>query len=222
MLRCLAILAALVLASSPAFAAPATPPPPEFDPQTESTPQFFVVEVLSAPTAEASWFSPAFLQRMPLAELQGRLNALHQNLGSFYSVRPMGDYFDVQFTKGRARARISLVNAQIDSFVVYNQISRATDEGSRRLAQIFAVTPPIPAVLFSEQFLRTYPLGDLDRLIAQYKHTYGPYRAVTIAGNETYIVQFDHGVMGARLHVDEDEKIDGLTFEPVATVKPGG
>jgi hypothetical protein len=220
MIRRFALLAALLAAAlPPAASAQNLPAPEELQPQTEINAQFYVVQVLSQPSPEASWFSPAFLKQMPLPELQMRLDALHQNLGGFVSIRPIGDYYDVQFTRGRARVRVSLVKSQIDTFVVYNQISHATDQGSFRLAQIFQAVPPIPPVLFSAGFLRSYPLGDLDKLVAQYKRTYGAYRSVAIAGNETYIVQFEHGVMGARLHIDENEKIDGLAFEPIASVK---
>jgi hypothetical protein len=221
MLRRFAFLAAAVLALTPGTArALDPPPPPDIQPQSDVTPQFALVQVLSQPQIDASWFTEAFLKKMTTAQLQNELTALHANLGSFFSIRPMSDYYDVQFTRGRARARITLVNSQIDSLTVYDQISRATDKGSYRLAQIFQAQPPLPAVLFSQNFLLTYPTAELDRLIAQYKHTYGAYKTVSIAGNEKYLVQFTRGVLGARLHLDENEKIDGLTFEPVASIKP--
>lgn len=222
MLLRLAILAALTLALLPARAlAVDPPPPPEIQPQSETTPQFALVQVLSQPAPDAAWFTPAYLKTTSLNQVQAQLNALHQNVGSFFSIRAVGDYYDVQFTRGRARAKISLVNQQIDQLTIYDEISRATDEGRYRLEQIFQAVPPLPKVLFSQGFLLSYPTSELDKLLAQYKKTYGPYRAVSIAGNETYVVQFERGVMGARLHLDENQRIDGLTFEPVATVKAG-
>jgi hypothetical protein len=215
------LVMALVLAGTLYGVAPAqgVPPPPDIVPQDGASQQWTLVQVLSSAQLEALWFTESLLRTSPLPVLQERVAALHRNLGTFISIRPVGEYYEVIFTKGKAKARIAMVGPQISSLEIFDQVNRSTEDGSFRLAQIFQAHP-LPDVLFAPGFLREYPLDRVAGWIAFLKQRYGPYRSVTIAGNEAYLVGFERGATGAKLHLDENGKIDGLSFQPLATVGP--
>jgi hypothetical protein len=216
----LAAACALALALScgrPASADP--PPPPEIIPQDTQSAQFTLIQVLTASDLQKIWFTDPFLKAEPLPQLQAKLNQTRAVLGTFVSIRPDGDHYDARFTKGRAKVKMFMVGPQIDNLEIYDEISKTTDDGAYRLAQIFQANP-IPDVLFSRGFLVQFPLANVQSTVAEMKRRYGPYRSLAIAGDQTYLIQFDHGASIAKLHLDEDEHVDGLSFESAADFTP--
>jgi hypothetical protein len=195
------------------------PPPPEIIPQDTMSAQFTLIQVLTAGQVQQSWFTEAFVKAEPLPQIQSLIDRTRATLGTFISLRPNGDHYDARFTKGRAKVKMFMVGPQIDNLEIYDPVTKATDDGAYRLSQIFQANP-IPDVLFSQTFLIEFPITRVQSTVAGMKRQYGSYRSLTITGDETYLVQFERGATVAKLHLDENQRVDGMSFETPAAIAP--
>jgi hypothetical protein len=75
---------------------------------------------------------------------------------------------------------------------------------------------------FSGAFLAQVPAGKIDEVIASLKSSLGEYRSVELTPAK-FVAHFAKGTDDVLIHLDENEKIDGLFFRPpaVASLEEG-
>ncbi|MFI5301518.1 MAG: serine hydrolase, partial [Polyangiales bacterium] len=80
------------------------------DGPTPTTADAAVTRLLSAPEAQARWFSPAFLAAVPIEKIRGVVGDMRAHAGAFVSIASRPDSMTVRFERGR-----SVTRAAIDS-----------------------------------------------------------------------------------------------------------
>jgi beta-lactamase class A len=76
--------------------------------QTPPTPKAALERLFTERPAKAEWFAPAFLQQVPLAQVEAILQQLLTSLGRYEGVEPDGPNFRVNFERGVVPTQISL------------------------------------------------------------------------------------------------------------------
>lgn len=99
----------LLLVLSPVgFSQPAPQTPGQ---SMQLSPQTALERVLTASPLQGQWFEPAFLNQVPLTQVQDLIASLQKQFGAYQRVQAEGDRFLVLFERGRVTAQIAL-NAQ--------------------------------------------------------------------------------------------------------------
>ena len=76
--------------------------------QATLTPKAALERLFTERPAKSEWFAPAFLQQVPLAQVEAILQQLLDGLGRYEGVAPDGPNFRVNFERGVVPAQISL------------------------------------------------------------------------------------------------------------------
>jgi hypothetical protein len=69
---------------------------------------------------------------------------------------------------------------------------------------------------FSASFLAQVPASKVDQVIAHVKAALGDYRSIEFTP-EKFVAHFAKGTDDVLIHLDADNKIDGLLFRPPVT-----
>ncbi|MBV9719941.1 MAG: hypothetical protein JOZ77_11525 [Candidatus Eremiobacteraeota bacterium] len=69
------------------------------------------------------------------------------------------------------------------------------------------------AAWFSDSFLSQIPATEVDRVIASVTTALGAYQSLEI-GSDQFVAHFLKGTDVVLIHLDTDDKIDGLLFKP--------
>lgn len=72
------------------------------------SPQAALERLFTTRPVQAAWFTPSFLQEVPLTQVEQVLSTLEAQLGRYLGVQPEGDGFVVSFEKGEVPTRIAL------------------------------------------------------------------------------------------------------------------
>uniref|UniRef100_A0A7C3HBK3 Serine hydrolase n=1 Tax=Meiothermus ruber TaxID=277 RepID=A0A7C3HBK3_MEIRU len=105
--------------------------------QAPITPKAALERLFTERPARAEWFAPAFLQQVPLAQVEAILQQLLGGLGRYEGVEPDGPNFRVNFERGVVPAQISL-------------------DSEGRIQGLFFRPPQPKAALTPEQLLAEY------------------------------------------------------------------
>lgn len=87
-----------------------------------------------------------------------------------------------------------------------------SDFARARLDAMFR-TGHADAAWFSASFLAQVPVAKVDAILAQIGAALGSYRSIDGADGD-YTARFEHGTNEALVHLDADDRIDGLFFKP--------
>ncbi len=72
------------------------------------TPTSALERLFQTETAQADWFTTAFLQQVPIEQVRTLLSQLKQSLGALHGVTPLGDGYQLTFARGTVPAKIQL------------------------------------------------------------------------------------------------------------------
>ncbi|GIW31910.1 MAG: serine hydrolase [Meiothermus sp.] len=118
--------------------------------QVSLTPKAALERLFTERPARAEWFAPAFLQQVPLAQVEAILQQLLGGLGRYEGVEPDGPNFRVNFERGVVPAQIAL-------------------DSEGRIQGLFFRPPQPRAALTPEQLLAEYRklLGEVSVLVLE-------------------------------------------------------
>ena len=102
-----------------------------------------------------------------------------------------------------------------------NTAMTAAIELARRRLDTMLRTGHADPSWFSASFLAQVPASKVDDAIAQVTAVLGPYRSIEFTP-QRFIAHFVKGTDDVLIHLDADDKIDGLLLRPPVTATPGG
>jgi beta-lactamase class A len=107
---CLSLIVLLSLSIAPTATPQTVPPTAPKMTSTKISPVAALERFFTTPAASADWFTPDFIAAIPLAQIDKIINQLKQELGTFESIRPEGDEFILQFSRGSVPTLIELTD----------------------------------------------------------------------------------------------------------------
>jgi beta-lactamase class A len=116
--------------------------------------------------------------------------------------------------------RISAILLVVVFFVVTSAATQAQPITPRAALERLFVAQSIQADWFNPASLAQLPIAEIQRIINELRAGIGSYQAVEEGGCDGYLVNFERGVIPARISLDSEGRIVSLFFQPTRPQPP--
>lgn len=173
------------------------------------------LERLFTEELDATWFSEAFVQQVPPAQLGAILAQLEGQLGSYQQVEGEASPFTVVFESGTATVQLTLDDQGRITGLLFTAVTPAVDPDLAKAALARLFTEPLDEAWFTPDFLAAVPPAQLRAGLAGITAQLGPFEGAEGEANP-FTVIFARGTAEATISLGADGAISGLLITNLA------
>lgn len=164
--------------------------------------------LFAATPLSASLFTPAFLDKVPVSDVQSYVDSYKARLGAPTAIARDGVDWALTSPNGSIKVKFALdARGRISSLLFHDELSGDNQAALQRVLAATTISPE----WFEPSYLDDVPTAKVESLLADLHAKLGAFvRVETRAGR--YFAIFEKGETHAQISADPDGKIDYLAF----------